>query len=143
MELKVIEDLLEKYFDGETTLEEENMLREYFCSAKVAGHLRNYVPMFRFFSGAREERLDKKLSYKREKKQVYSVVAAAASVVLVAGLFLGQREEISQLGSYENPQLALEKTKQTLHMVSQLMNNGSEDLIYIKEFNTTKNSFLK
>ncbi|HET8854524.1 MAG TPA: hypothetical protein VFM60_01260 [Salinimicrobium sp.] len=143
MELKVIEDLLEKYFEGETTLKEENMLREYFCSADVADHLRSHIPMFRFFSAAREERLDKKLSYKREKKQVYSFVAAAASVVLVAGLFLGQREEISQLGSYEDPQLALEKTKQTLHMVSQLMNSGKEDLIYIKEFNTTKNSFLK
>lgn len=39
MELVKIEDLLEKYFQGETSIAEENELRNYFSSSNVAQHL--------------------------------------------------------------------------------------------------------
>jgi hypothetical protein len=36
MELNKIERLVEKYFDGETSVEEEKELRKYFASTDVA-----------------------------------------------------------------------------------------------------------
>ena len=44
--MKHIEELLEKYFEGETTCEEERTLRRYFCSEQVPDHLGVYRPLF-------------------------------------------------------------------------------------------------
>nr|MBF6607889.1 hypothetical protein [Flavobacterium sp.] len=54
MESHKIEILIEKYFDAETSIAEENILREYFASANVAQHLERYRPMFAFYSEAKE-----------------------------------------------------------------------------------------
>ncbi len=39
MDLKRIKTLLEKYYSGETTLEEERILREYFSNETVDNEL--------------------------------------------------------------------------------------------------------
>lgn len=143
MESQEIEILLSRYLEGETSLKEEEKLKEYFTSGEVAPHLQEYTPMFSFFINAREECLERKINFQKEKKRTYSWVAVAASVVIVAGLFFNKPQPGHELGSYEDPKLALEETKEALYMVSRLMNNGKEDLAYIKEFNRTKNSFLK
>lgn len=41
-----VEKLLDKYFEGKTTCEEECRLRRFFNSGNVPGHLQIYVPMF-------------------------------------------------------------------------------------------------
>ncbi len=46
MELNKIEEILEKYFQGETSIAEENQLKEYFSSSNVAqafGAIQTYV----------------------------------------------------------------------------------------------------
>ena len=47
MDYKVMEQLLDKYFDGETSLQEESRLREYFRRADVPEALQPYQPLFR------------------------------------------------------------------------------------------------
>ena len=39
MELKVIKDLLEKYYDGATSIEEEQIIKEYFLENDVPPEL--------------------------------------------------------------------------------------------------------
>ena len=46
MESQEIHILLQKYFEAETTLGEENELINYFNSAEVADELKSYIPMF-------------------------------------------------------------------------------------------------
>ena len=46
MEQSKIEFILEKYFEGETNIAEENELRTYFSSTDVAQHLQQYQPLF-------------------------------------------------------------------------------------------------
>lgn len=41
-----IEQLLARYFDAETTREEEKMLRAYFSGREIPEHLRKYAPLF-------------------------------------------------------------------------------------------------
>ena len=41
-----IDDLLEKYFEGETTCEEERQLRHFFATDYVPEHLAIYRPLF-------------------------------------------------------------------------------------------------
>jgi hypothetical protein len=50
MELNKIERLVEKYFDGETSVEEEKELRKYFASTDVASHLMQYKSILVFIS---------------------------------------------------------------------------------------------
>ena len=45
MDYKYIEQLIDRYFEGETTLEEERILREFF-GGDVPEHLRKWQPLF-------------------------------------------------------------------------------------------------
>lgn len=51
-----IEKLLEKYYEGETTLEEEKQLRAFFQDDDIPEHLQSHAAQFRFFSDARKEK---------------------------------------------------------------------------------------
>lgn len=48
METEKIEHLLKKYFEGETTLEEEQQLRSFFSGEEIPDHLKSYADLFRY-----------------------------------------------------------------------------------------------
>ena len=50
-----IEQLLEKYYEGETTLEEEKALRDFFQSDAVPSHLAHHAGLFRYATETRNE----------------------------------------------------------------------------------------
>jgi hypothetical protein len=58
MEPNKIEKLLEKYWEGETTLAEEKELKAYFNQSEVAAHLKVYQSQFRFFSESAQEKIN-------------------------------------------------------------------------------------
>ena len=47
MDYKYIEQLIDCYFEGETTLEEEQILRKFFAQEELPEHLRQWQPLFR------------------------------------------------------------------------------------------------
>lgn len=166
MELKAIEQLVEKYLEAETSLQEERELQAYFSSDNVAPHLQEYIPMFAYFDTSKEEKYSRDLTAGLDflknnsergtpqvqqafegrytgRRKVFSWVAVAASIVLMAGVFLQETPGTTEFGSYDDPQVAMEETKRALEMVSQLMNSGNENLGYLNEFNTTKDKLLK
>ena len=53
--MKDIETLINKYFEGETTCEEERRLRRFFAEGLVPEHLEVYRPMFAFFEAEQKE----------------------------------------------------------------------------------------
>ena len=55
MESDKINALLEKYFEGETTIAEENELKKYFSSAVVAPHLQQYHSLFGYVAPSVEQ----------------------------------------------------------------------------------------
>ncbi len=145
MELSNIEKLLEKYFEGETTISEEKELKVYFTRETVPTHLERYKDLFQFFSKESTITATKDLKLKTQRKTRYAWVGVAASVVLIAGMFLTNQppKPDKNLGTYEDPEIALEETKKILNMVSQYMNEGKQELVYLKEFENTKNKFIK
>ena len=46
MDYKYIEQLLERYWEGETTLQEEAILRAFFSQPDMPDHLRKFQPLF-------------------------------------------------------------------------------------------------
>lgn len=55
MDYKYIEQLLERYWQCETSLEEEEILRAFFSQGSVPSYLRAYAPLFRYSRRARKE----------------------------------------------------------------------------------------
>ena len=47
--LHMIEELLERYFEGETSAAEEKQIRAFFASGEVPEHLAVYAPLFAYF----------------------------------------------------------------------------------------------
>ena len=45
----MIEELLERYFEGETSATEEKLIRAFFASGEVPEHLAAYAPLFAYF----------------------------------------------------------------------------------------------
>lgn len=45
-----VKQLIEKYFEGDTTLQEEALLADYFAGNNIADELKQYQPLFKFFA---------------------------------------------------------------------------------------------
>ncbi|PHN04461.1 hypothetical protein [Flavilitoribacter nigricans] len=58
MEYQPIKDLLDRYFEGETTLEEEKQLRAYFTDGPVDKRLQPYAPLFQWAAREQEQQLE-------------------------------------------------------------------------------------
>ncbi len=74
-----IDKLLEKYFEGETSLQEEQRLRAYFNGRKIAEHHKIYTPIFGFFS--EEIRREKKKSFPA-RKYLWVPLGTAAAIFI-------------------------------------------------------------
>lgn len=94
-QLKQIEALLEKYWEGDTTLEEERLLKTYFASGEVDAGLRQFAPLFQVFREEKAVQLVQKpvIADLRPQQYNWRPLAAAASVVLLlaAGIWWWQR----------------------------------------------------
>ncbi|WP_281232110.1 hypothetical protein [Flavobacterium gelatinilyticum] len=151
MELDKIENILEKYFQGETTIAEENQLKEYFSSSDVAQHLEQYKPMFGYFSQVKQQKSTHEILL-RSKKRNAAWLSIAASVVVLLGIgtyfFVREKNAApvaahSELGTYDNPEEALKATQKALALLSNHVNTGIESVQYINEYEESKNKIFK
>ncbi|MFT4699256.1 MAG: hypothetical protein ACI9SJ_002422 [Flavobacteriaceae bacterium] len=138
MELANIESLLEDYFEGNTTLEQETILRTYFANEEVADHLAPYKNLFAGLSVAKQEVSQRALKLPETTGNTrgmwYSIAASAAIVIVVAG-FMFSSPGISQ--GEKDALMALNKTKETMLLFSDNLNKGTEPMFLLSE-NFTK-----
>ena len=146
MELMLVEQLLEKYFEGQTSLAEEQQLKTYFSSKDVAPKFEKYQSIFGYFETQKETQFDKKIV---QPKRQFSVkwIGIAASFVVLFGLatfyFYPSEPENQDLGTYDNPEEALVETHKALLMISEQVNIGMKNASHLKEFEQTKKSIFK
>lgn len=146
MELAKIERLLERYEEGQTSLAEEKQLSEYFRRKEVPAHLMTYKMMFQFVGSQRAENYEEIPGLDKKKSNWRSWSSIAAILIVALGLFFfNQSNQLAQndLGTISDEELALQKTKETLNMVSEIMNQGTADLAYLKEFNNTQKKIIQ
>ena len=144
MELDRIEQLLEKYFEGETTLAEEKVLKKYFVEGDVAPHLESYTPLFNAFAEAKEEKFTGEINLPKE-RPLLRWIPLAAGFAIVIGVFFTYNGSKTQhdYGTYKDPEIAALKAKQTLYMVSSFIDEGTEQLEVLGEFQKTTDKYLK
>jgi hypothetical protein len=148
MELHDIEKLLEKYFEGETSLSEETRLSDYFTSADVAPHLAQYRPLFGYFAQQREEKPTKEFTFKQKRNPVAWLSVAASLIVLIGlGWFWlkphQQTQATTDLGTFKDPKIALAETQKALALLSVNVNKGVHGMHYVKAYEHTKDRVFK
>ena len=144
--------MLDKYFEGETSLEEEQGLKTYFNSNDVAEDLRMYQGLFQFFKAEKKLVLPEQRSAKitslyatsestkssSKFRIVYQHIAKIAAVLLVAicaywfmPTTAPTEKQAINWSEYEveNEEEAIEKTIAALRLVSAKLNGGAKRAI--------------
>ena len=149
MALDRIENLIDKYFEGETSIAEENELKVYFSSTDVAQHLKQYQTIFGYFSQAKEQQFTQEIPLQTKKRNVVLWLSIAASVVVMLGVGMmmyfnnDKEEQFVACSPEDNPELALHQTEKALALVSEHLNTGIESVSYINEYEQSKNRIFK
>ena len=158
MDLKKAEVLVEKYYNGETSPEEELQLREFFRTAEnVPEHLMPDKELFSLYSKAADEEVPvdgfmKNLERVIDSQSVTSLSARKSVMYWISGIAAGiallltsyfllvnnpftddRRQALKD--TYENPQLAYEETQKVLLYISQKMNKGTAPLSNVSKLN--------
>jgi len=152
MNLQKIEDLITKFEKGDTSLEEEKILMDFFCNEEVPFQLRSYKDLFDFMDTSKDEELinpdfDSRVldamsditpisKFPSRRIKLYSALAVAASIVILIGLYFqfGQMNQVKD--TYDDPLLAYAETKRILMKVSGNLNSGVDELKNVSEFNS-------
>lgn len=154
MDLHDVKQLLEKYWQCETTLEEEKRLREFFAEGNIPESLKAASDLFSFFEAEQKKTLatnfegavTKKLRTRQGSKIVsmisYGNMAriAAGIVVVVAATFLIRQEVRKSYpkemqDTYTDPQIAFEETKRALQMISNSFGKAKKEASKINMLN--------
>jgi hypothetical protein len=161
MDSKQLEQLLEKYWNCETSLEEEKQLREYFRGS-VPENLKETADLFRYFEAQQSHSVEEadfdavvRKKIKQQQPQGKSVsmifnfarIAAGLLVVITAAYFV--RQEVRKayppeiVDTYSDPKLALEETKKALMMISKSFNKAQKEAGKLKAFNEAEEKLQK
>ncbi len=153
MDFNNIEELLQKYWNCETTLEEEKLLHEYFRGSNIPEQAKETAALFHYFDANKKKSLndlafeDKVLQKVNTPKQGKLVklfynsmrIAAGLVVVILATWFI--RDELRKttpqeiVDTYDDPKLAFEETKKALLMISKSFGTAEEQAKKINLFN--------
>ena len=164
MVLNSIEKLLEKYDNGETTLKEEQRIKDYFAQDNVPEHLESYRLMFQYFNNTKQEIYTKVVPLNPRKSYIYQWISVAAVAVLMLGIMVPNlfgNDVVTPETVYTQDQLeAYNQTKNalsllsnsfnesasnvnTLGLVSTNFNKGAENVNRVSEFAKTTNKLVK
>ncbi len=128
-----LEELLDKYWKGETTVDEERRVKAHFAKAKDISPTGQY-----FKSIHQQQQVKSEVSWK--KKSNYTRFSAAATIViglLVAFLTLENNRKNTQF-VVEDPREAYEITRNALMMISGGLNEGKQYSEELKKINKPK-----
>lgn len=125
-----IEQLLEKYWNGETSIAEETLIKEYF---KEHPDLSMEEQYFGKVDSSRKEVPTKAFEHPGRKRRLSWLSAAAAVLLVLMTLpFIFNNETQQEQFAVDNPTEAYEITRASLMMVSNGLNKGKT---YSKELN--------
>ncbi len=137
MELSKIEQLLEKYLNAETNLQEEATLKNYFSTGDVAPHLQEYESMFGYFAISKAETSAKPIQLNTKKKN-WKWLSVAASVALLVSVYVGNGYLKEQEARAQYAEVM-----STLKLLSTSLNKGNEAMASLYVYEDTVNKIFK
>jgi hypothetical protein len=155
MNIQEIEKILERFYNGETTLREEKVLKDFFSGPDVPDHLKAVQAQFIYYNVEKSELFDarqlennvmKDVSGSRikaffimERKRLFWISGIAATILLFLGIYLAMNPVVKKVeDTYSDPVVAYNKTKDILLYVSAKFNRGTRDLDKISKIDEQK-----
>jgi len=144
MEYSKIKDLLDLYFKGNTTLDQEKSLRTYFNSEDVDVRLKPYTVLFKTFDKAAQDVFEGSLLIPEKtrfnQKWWLNIAAVMISIIGVAGFMYSSNNKAIQ----EREALAaLKQSKDAMYLMASQFNKATQTLSLVDQFQETKNKYLK
>ena len=144
MEYSKINDLLDLYFKGNTTLDQEMSLRTYFNSEGVDDRLKPYTVLFNTFDKAAQDVFEGSLLIPEKtrfnQKWWLKVAVVMISIIGVAGFMYSTNSKAIQ----EREALAaLKQSKDAMYLMASQFNKATKTLSLVDQFQETKNKYLK
>lgn len=148
-------ELLEKYWEGTTSHEEEQRLKRYFASSSVSAEHEVYKPLFATLHMESQEDVSFDAFAKVNKKGLFLrkldnhkwkslAVAAGLAALMTTGLIY--QDSIApepDLGTYDNPEEAYEATVNALQFMGTKINAGKAKLEPLQTLEVKKNEVFK
>lgn len=148
MKTNEVKILLQRYFDAETSADEERLLEAYFRENSVEKELEPYQVLFRGMgelgSESRDEAWEAEIMHhlleqetapqKNSRRLWYNLSGIAASLLIVLGgvLFYQQRQHPFR-DSFSDPEAAVAYAQETLQFISSKYNKGLAQLTPISK----------
>ena len=145
MELAKIENLIEVYFEGNTTLDEERILQKYFSQPFVPAHLQEYKVMFNYFVDNKAEVSKQPIQVNTKKKAWNrSWLSIAAAIVLLFTIYkiMPTGDGFTDVERAE-AQRAYVETQKAFQLISNSLNRGNSSIAYLENYEVTKNKIFK
>lgn len=157
MDLKQVEQLLSKYWEGETSLTEEKQLQQFFSYGEVPAHLLVYRDLFI----AQEITLnpDLGLDFDREVLDKLDInenstrwnflrIAAIGLILIVMSIGLFKLDStntqpIAEVDTFNDPEEALAETKKAFSMMAVAFNKGQQPVMNIAKLDKTNQKVAK
>ena len=142
-----LENLLEKYFDGQSSLSEEKLITDFFTSNNVPEHLLKYKPMFSFLEKEKKHEFKNEILLKNKNKTSNMLMVAFVTLLAGIGIYYifqnQQAESYIKINANTTPEIALVETQKALQLLSTNVNIGINSVSYINEFHKTKNRIFR
>lgn len=144
MKPEEVKRLLEKYYDGESTLEEELVLKKYFSRNDVPEDLAEEKEIFGYYiqsvaipepSVSFEKRIISALdtvdhqSVNLKRRKIFGIITGiAAAIIMLAGSYFFFIQRSEPRDTYSDPEIAYAETMKILYNVSSRLNQGTRAL---------------
>ena len=150
MNTREIKIILEKYYRGETSDDEEIALKNYFDMGNVPDEMKEEQQIFSYYTASGKipdasdgferkiikavEDLDGHKGILKHRKELIAVASIAAGMLLLIGSYLFLQNGSRSGDTFSDPQLAYAETIKILYDVSTRMNKGTQALENVIKF---------
>jgi hypothetical protein len=150
MDYNKIRALLEKYWEGESSLEDEKLLRDFFVThtGDLPDDLRETAPLFRYFQLEQEREVPQPVArvvHLRKSRPWQHWMKYAAVLLIMAGIgyslqqFREKQHNLAAAGwqqdTYSDPEKAYAETQKALQLLARNLNKGTQQMEKLSYFN--------
>jgi hypothetical protein len=158
MKEELLKKLLEKYYNGDTSVEDELSLKEYFSGEDVLPGYEAEKEIFRLYAVSAamaapddelEDRIKSSIDHleepplqKTRKISRYTAMSIAAGLLILAASYFMLKHHAEPKDTYSDPRLAYTETMKILNEVSVKLNKATEGLKGINKIEKATRSSL-
>jgi hypothetical protein len=154
MKEEELKRLIEKYYNGETTVEDEHALRDFLSKNNVPDGYEAEKEIFSYYDSSQEipepsidfearilagiDASERNAVSQRIRRYFLPLLSAAAGLLILAGSYFFFIKHTERLDTFKDPEIAYAETIKILRDVSSQLNHGAQVLEPVGKMNEMK-----